>query len=134
MTIDINKTIKHFVDVSLAFSPHPLTGDISVLRDERAINASLKNCVMVIVGEKPFNRDFGSQVNNLLFEMCDDATASELEEEIRRSIVYNEPRVNLKDVTVKALPEQNEFQIEVVYVIIGLDRTFTFETILVPTR
>ena len=134
MTIDINKTIKHFVDVSLAFSPHPLTGDISVLRDERAINASLKNCVMVIVGEKPFNRDFGSQVNNLLFEMCDDATASELEEEIRRSIVYNEPRVNLKDVTVKALPEQNEFQIEVMYVIIGLDRTFTFETILVPTR
>ena len=66
--------------------------------------------------------------------MCDDATASELEEEIRRSIVYNEPRVNLRDVTVKALSEQNEFQIEVVYVIIGLDRTFTFETILVPTR
>lgn len=134
MTIDINKKIRHFVDVSLAFSPHPLTGDISVLRDERAINASLKNCVMVIVGEKPFNRDFGSQVNNLLFEMCDETTASELEEEVRRSIVYNEPRVDLKDVTVNALPEQNEFQIEVMYTIVGLEKVFTFETILVPTR
>ena len=134
MAIEVRDPLKHFVDISLAFSPHPLTGDIPVLRDNRAINASLKNCVMIIVGERPFNNDFGSQVNDLLFDMVDSATASDLEQEIERSIRYNEPRVELKGVYVKALPEQNEFQVEVVYTIIGADEVFTFETILTPTR
>ena len=134
MTIEVRKPLRHFVDISLAFSPHPLTGDIPVLKDNRAINASVKNCVMIIVGEKPFNRNFGSQINNLLFEMVDQVTASELEEEIRRSILYNEPRVDLKNVVVKPLPEENEFQVEVSYIIVGSEEVFTFETILVPTR
>ena len=134
MAIEIRKPLRTFVDVSLAFSPHPLTGDIPVLRDNRAINASLKNCVMIITGEKPFNRNFGSQVNEILFEICDDVTAADLQQEIERSIRFNEPRVELKDVNVIALPEENEFQIEVVYTIVGSEQIFTFETILVPTR
>ena len=68
MAIEIRKPLRSFCDISLAFSPHPLTGDIPVLRDNRAINASLKNCVMIGVGEKPFNRNFGSQVIESLFE------------------------------------------------------------------
>ena len=80
MAIEIRKPLRQFVDISLAFSAHTLlTGDIPVLRDNRAVNASLKNCVMIIVGEKPFNRNFGSQVMDSLFEMCDDVTASEIE-------------------------------------------------------
>ena len=134
MAIEIRKPLRQFVDISLAFSPHPLTGDIPVLRDNRAVNASLKNCIMIGVGEKPFNRNFGSQVMDSLFEMCDDVTASEIEQEINRSILYNEPRVEVKGVTVKAIPEENEFQIEVVYTIIGSEEVFTFETLLTPTR
>ena len=114
MAIKVTKPLKHFVDISLAFSPHPLTGDITVLRDYRAINASLKNCIMIATEEKPFNMDFGSQILELLFEMCDESTASMLEEEIRRSIEYNEPRCNIEEVTVVAKPEQN-FKVEVKY-------------------
>lgn len=134
MAIEVRKPLRHFVDISLAFSPHPLTGDIPVLRDDRAINASLKNCIMIGVGEKPFNRDFGSQVVDSLFEMCDEVTASEIEQEIERSIKYNEPRVDLQNVMVKAMPEENQFLIEVVYLIVGSEQVFTFETILTPTR
>ena len=66
--------------------------------------------------------------------MCDDVTASEIEQEIDRSIRYNEPRVELKGVMVKPIPEENEFQVEIVYVIVGSEEVFTFETILTPTR
>ena len=134
MPIEVKKPLRHFVDVSLAFSPHPLTGDIGVLRDNRAINASLKNCIMVIVGEKPFNRNFGSQILDLLFDMVDEVTASELRSEIERSIKYNEPRVKLDEVIVTPRPEQNEFSIRVKYTITGYEQTFTFDHILVPTR
>ena len=134
MVIKVQKPLKHFVDISLAFSPHPLTGDITVLRDYRAINASLKNCIMIVTDEKPFNPDFGSQILDLMFEMCDETTASMLEEEIRRSINYNEPRVNLEKVSVQARPELNEFMVEVKYLIVGFDEVITFTHLLTPTR
>ena len=134
MAIKVTKLLKQFVDISLAFSPHPLTGDITVLKDDRAINASLKNCIMIAVEEKPFNTTFGSQILQLMFELIDGSTASMLEEEIRRSINYNEPRVNLEDVIVDARPEQNEFKVEIKYLIVGYEEIITFTHILTPTR
>jgi len=134
MAIQVNKSLKEFVDLSLSFSPHPLTGDITVLRDHRAINAALKNCIMIAVEEKPFNTTFGSQILQLMFEMVDGSTASMLEEEIRRSINYNEPRVNLEDVIVDPRPELNEFKVEIKYLIVGYEEVITFTHILSPTR
>ena len=134
MAIKVRKPQKHFVDISLAFSPHPLTGDITVLRGHRAINASLKNCIMIAVEEKPFNMDFGSQILDLMFEMCDETTASMLKEEIRRSISYNEPRVEVDTLTVQAFPELNEFKVELKYTIVGYEEVITFTHILTPTR
>ena len=134
MAITVTKPFKEFVDISLAFSPHPLTGDITVLRDYRAINASLKNCIMIAVEEKPFNTTFGSQILQLMFEMVDGSTASMLEEEITRSISYNEPRVNLEDVMVQPKPEQNEFKIEIKYLIVGYEEVLSFTHILTQTR
>jgi len=134
MAITVTKPFKEFVDISLAFSPHPLTGDITVLRDYRAINASLKNCIMIAVEEKPFNTTFGSQILQLMFEMVDGSTASMLEEEITRSISYNEPRVNLEDVIVQPKPEQNEFKIEIKYLIVGYEEVLSFTHILTQTR
>ncbi len=78
--------------------------------------------------------DFGSQILELMFEMCDESTASMLEEEIRRSVEYNEPRVNLEDVTVQAHPELNEFKVEIKYLIVGFEEVITFTHLLAPTR
>ena len=134
MTTKVTKPRRHFVDLSLAFSPHPLTGDITVLRDKRAINASLKNCIMIGVAEKPFLYDFGSQILQMMFDMVDSSTAVSLEEEIKRSIEYNEPRVQLLDVEVEPKPEQNEFRIQIKYRIIGFEEVLIFTDILTPTR
>ena len=134
MVVKVTKPQKHFVDLSLAFSPHPMTGDITVLRGHRAINASLKNCIMIMLEEKPFNPDFGSRILDLMFEVIDPASASLLRQEIERSIEYNEPRVNLQNVEVQPFPELNEYRIEVEYLIVGYDEVITFTHILTPTR
>jgi len=134
MAIKVRKPQKHFVDISLAFSPHPMTGDITVLRGHRAINASLKNCIMIILEEKPFNPDFGSRLLDLLFEIIDSSTASLLRQEIERSIAYNEPRVEVQDIVVQPHPENNEYRVEVQYLIVGYEEVFTFTHLLQPTR
>lgn len=134
MAIQVTKPLRHFVDLSLAFSPHPLTGDLPILRDTRAINASLKNCVMIGLREKPFNRDFGSQVNDLLFDLFDMGTESMIEDAIGRAIKNNEPRVKVKEVLVEARPEQNDIKLEVHYSLAGYEETFIYSDILSPTR
>ena len=92
----LNKRAKQFTDISLSFEPHPLTGDITILRNERAINNALKNLIMIAAGEVPFQSLVGSHVRSYMFEMvADEATAQFLKDEITRLIEAWEPRANL---------------------------------------
>ena len=94
--VTLNKRAKQFTDISLSFEPHPLTGDITILRNERAINNSIKNLIMIAAGEVPFQSLVGSHVRSYMFEMvADRATAQFLKDEIRRLIEAYEPRANL---------------------------------------
>ena len=90
----LTKRDKTYRDISLAFKPNPLTGDLTVLQNDRAINNSVKNIIMTIPSEVPFLRDFGSTVTNALFyNVNDEATEALLKDEIKRAILFNEPRV-----------------------------------------
>ena len=89
----LEKAAKEFKDVSLAFTPHPLTKDLTIVRNERAINNAVKNLVMYHFGEVPFQHDIGSDVRNYMFEVIDQATADFIEREVARVIRDYEPRV-----------------------------------------
>ena len=69
----LSKKAKEFKDVSLAFSPHPLTADLTIIRNERSINNAIKNLIMYHFGEIPFQNDIGSNVRNYMFEVVDEA-------------------------------------------------------------
>ena len=134
MAVELSRRVKKFVDISLSFTPNPLTGDLTTITNERAINNAIKNLILISPNEVPFNRNMGSTVAYLLFEMCDEATAGQIKLEIDRAIRYNEPRVELQNVIVKAEPDQNQFVVTVKYKIIGYDQVFTVDQILTPTR
>ena len=91
--IKLDKKDKTYIDLSLAFKPSPLTSDITALKNERAINNSIKNIVMFLPSEVPFNRDIGSNATRYLFELVDEASAGLLSQEIERAILFCEPRV-----------------------------------------
>ena len=91
--ITLNKRAKEFKDVSLAFTPHPVTNDLTIIRNERAINNAVKNLIMYHFGDVPFQHDVGSNVSSYLFEIVDAPTASFIEDEVKRIIEDYEPRV-----------------------------------------
>ena len=134
MAIELSRKVKKFVDISLSFEPNPLTGDLSTITNERAINNSIKNLILISPNEVPFNRNVGSTVAYLMFEMCDEPTAALLRDEIERTIGYNEPRVKTEEIFVKAEPDINQFVVTVKYKIVGYDQIFTTTQILTPTR
>ena len=58
----ITRISRSFKDISLSFEPHPVTKDLPVLKNERAIIRSVRNIVETIPTEKFFNSVFGSDV------------------------------------------------------------------------
>ncbi len=110
-----------FKDVSMTFQRHPLTDDLIALKNEQAIARSLRNIVFTTPGEKFFNETFGSRISNVLFDNVDDISASLIIDEIRQSITNYEPRVDLLDVKAEPNFDNNEFNVRIVYNIVGVD-------------
>ena len=53
------RTSRGFKDISLSFKPHPITKDMPVLMNERAIARSVRNLVETIPRERFFNALLG---------------------------------------------------------------------------
>ena len=124
-----------FKDISLSFSPHPVTKDLPVLSNERAITRSVRNLVETIPTERFFNSVLGTDIRDSLFENFERSTVMIIEDQIRNTIRNFEPRVGNIGVEIDALPDQNTFQVKVLFEIVGLDApTQSFDFILEPTR
>ena len=134
MAYNLTRKDKTYIDVSLAFEPNPITKDLTVLTDERAINNALKNIMLTSPLEVPFNRDYGSRIRDFLFDVVDLGTAGLVKSEIKRSIKYNEPRVTIIELNVNPRYDQNDFEVLIKYKIVGSEKTFQVEQILQPTR
>ena len=130
----LSRRDKTYVDISLSWEPNPLTGDITTLRDVRAINASLKNIIMTYPLEIPFNSNFGSEVSTLLFDPVDLATSGILLLEIERAITNDEPRVEVENVRVVPYDDRGEFVVFIEYKIVGTEQIYEVSEILTPTR
>ena len=126
---------RSFKDISLSFIPHPVTKDLPVIRNERAISRAVRNLVQTIPGEKFFRPLFGSGVRGLLFDFVDVGTAASIEEEILTTISNFETRVTNVQVQVDPRPDQNNFDVTVFFDIIGQSLpTQEFSFILEATR
>ena len=131
----ITRISRSFKDISLSFEPHPVTKDLPILKNERAIIRSVRNIVETIPTERFFNPDFGSQVRSSLFDLIDYATLSIIEDQIKTSIDIYEPRVENVKVNVNSEIDNNALEVTVIFDIIGQDfptQEFTF--ILEATR
>ena len=130
----LSKKDKTYIDISLAWEPNPLNGDVTTLKDTRAIDNSLKNIVMTYPLETPFNSEFGSETVVLLFDPVDPGTAALLEMEIERAITNNEPRVEVENVIVTPDDVNVRFIVDIEYTIVGSEQIFLVQQILTPTR
>ena len=131
----ITRKSRAFKDISLSFSPHPVTKDLPVLTNERAIIRSVRNLVETIPTERFFNPILGTDIRDTLFGNYDRAEVMMLEDQIRETLGNFEPRVSNVGATVKARPDDNNLDITVFFDINGLDiPTQTFSFILEPTR
>ena len=131
----ITRNSKAFKDISLTFVPHPVTKDLPVLINERAIVRSVRNLVETIPTERFFNSLLGTDIRGSLFENFSRNTAIIIEDQVRETINNFEPRVDNVRVDVDASVDTNTLDVKVLFDIIGLEApTQSFTFILEPTR
>ena len=124
-----------FKDINLSFKRHPVTNDVLTVSDEDAIKRSVKNIIFTILGEKPFEPEFGSVINDSLFELNTSLNEMKVSDEIKQSLLNFEPRIDNVRITVSIYPDSNELNCTVQYDIVGIPApTQEVDVLLFPAR
>ena len=111
----IRRISRAFKDISLSFDPHPITKDLPVLKNEATIRRSMR-----------YLQSSGRSSADI---------ASVISDQILISIENFEPRVDNLQVEVLPRPDSNEFEVTVVFDIIGQEfPTQEYSFLLEATR
>ena len=102
----IQRKSRAFKDISLSFTPHPVTKDLPILANERAIVRSVRNLVETIPTERFFNSLIGTDIRDSLFENFERSTVTIIEDQVREVLANFEPRVSDVGVQVDADPDR----------------------------
>ena len=131
----IQRSSRAFKDISLSFTPHPVTKDLPVLINERAIIRSVRNLVETIPTERFFDSLLGTDIRESLFENYTRGQVVIIEDQVRETLRRYEPRVDNVGVEVDANPDDNNLNVKVFFDIVGLESAPQFFSfILEPTR
>ena len=124
-----------FKDINLSFKRHPVTNDVLTVSNEDAIKRSVKNIIFTILGEKPFEPNFGSVINQSLFDLSTNLNEIRVSDEIKQSLLNYEPRIDNVVVTASIYPDSNELNCIVQYDIVGIPApTQEVDVLLFPAR
>ena len=124
-----------FKDISLSFTRHPVTNDITILKNEDAIKKSVMNLCRTSINERFFNPLIGTRIGQSLFELNDPDIAEFLEQDIENILKNYEPRIKVNSVNAESLVDSYELNIKVEYDIVGLPLPIqNIEFLLQPSK
>ena len=108
-----------FKDLAVSFNANPSTGDCGVVKNENAIKQSVRNLILTMFGERPFQRDIGSRVKALMFEPWDPFSVDAIKSEIFNCLSRLEPRIQVTGVGLRDDSDINSVHVSIDYKIVG---------------
>lgn len=103
-----------FTDFLDSFSVSPFSGQLALVKNEKAVSQSIKNLILTNFGERLFNPNFGSNIYKTLFEPNLTEDLNLLEDRIRFSIENYEPRAIIEEILVRS-SEKTDFSMNPEY-------------------
>ena len=114
-------TFQTFKDLSVTFKKHPVTDDLVQVKDKAAIAQAITGLLLTRKGERPFQPELGCDVQNMLFEPLDYASAGTIKQEIRETVERYEPRVSVTQIICEPDFDDNGYNVELQYTIVVRD-------------
>ena len=127
--------VSTFKDLSITFKKHPVTNDLVTVKDKSAVAQSIKGLLLTRRGERPFQPDLGSGLQDLLFEPMDYGSAALIKKEITETLVRYESRISITSLNCFPDYDNNGYNVELEYLIRGReDRPVGIDIFLERTR
>ena len=123
-----------FSDIDLAFTIHPVTGDISRKNDAAAVKAAVKHLIITRNWERLFHSEIGSQVKDSLFELGGPMLSIIVQRSCEDCIRNFEPRVNLDSVDVSYSGDGHTLYVTINFTIINTTQPLSVDVILYRSR
>ena len=127
--------VSTFKDLSITFKKHPVTDDLVTVKDKSAIAQSITNLLMTRKGERPFQPELGSGLQDMLFEPLDYGSGALIKKEIKETLSRYEPRISITKLMCYPDVSNNGYEVELEYFILGReDRAVALDIFLERTR
>ena len=127
--------VSKFKDLSITFKKHPVTNDLVTVKDKAAVSQSIKGLLLTRKGERPFQPDLGSGLQDILFEPMDYGTSALIKKEITETLNRYEPRLIITGLICFPDYDNNGYNVELEYLIRGReDRPVGIDIFLERTR
>lgn len=133
MAITVSTSTLH-KDLDFHFDINPVTNDVPIVADVKAIKQSVLNILLTNHGERPFKPTFGANLRSYLFEPVDNVTIVLIANQIKEAITNWEPRVRVVDIKVSSKADRNAIDIAAEIKIVGTGDVVTVETSLERIR
>ena len=134
VTNNSKRSNRIYKDLNMSFTKNPATKDVARLFDIQAIKRSVKNIILTNKYERPFNPDFGCNLRGFLFENLTEPMVVIIKDMVAMAIEKYEPRVSVEDVIVKNSSDPNGINIQVSFLINGVEAPITVSTFLQRVR
>jgi phage baseplate assembly protein W len=106
--------IEFFKDLPLDFTPHPVSGDVRPIVNDVAVKRAISNLVNTKRGSKPFRPEYGTRIQDYLFENQDVFTINEIQNHLKEVIEKFEPRVSVRNINVEFIDLGFKIQIDLI--------------------
>lgn len=123
-----------YKDIDAMFSFNPMTEDLAMKVNRNAIAFSVKNLVLTMNGERPFNDDIGTPIKKLIFELHTPMMPIVMKKMIEDVLIAHEPRIKVLEVVVLDNPDRHTVEVTIKYVIVNTTTPYTVDVVLNRTR
>lgn len=123
-----------YTDIPFFLTKNSFTNDFNTVKDLNAIRQSLKNILMTIQGERPFDFYFGASLYGNIFDNFTLELILDIQSKIANNINTHEGRVLINDIKVLESPSDNSLNVVVDFYVPSLNINDVIAIDLVRTR
>lgn len=112
------ETTKSFLGRGWSFPPRFSSTGIEMVEAEEDIMESIRIILLTSPGERVLNPQFGCDLKSQTFAKLNTGTISSLQDKIRRSLLFFEPRIQVEEIHIFPSDEkQGGVRIEIQYLV-----------------
>lgn len=113
------KKVEFYSDFGNNFDRNPITNILAKSTNEESVKKSLKNLVKTMVGERFYESNKGSKINQSVFEPYDPMGLDVIKIQLREVCAY-EPRAVILDIRLADDLDENAYNCTIIFSIINI--------------